>query len=82
VLAQELARHRDHAETFAAYQRFMKPAVDKRQKSARQFAALFVPTRESRAWLRRIMIRAFFAQPFLSLGMRLFGARSILGRAD
>jgi 2-polyprenyl-6-methoxyphenol hydroxylase-like FAD-dependent oxidoreductase len=83
VLAQELARHEDHATAFAAYQRFVKPAVEKRQKSAVQFVGLFVPSKDSREWLRRLVIRLFFTQPFLAVAMRFFGSRSILtGRAD
>jgi 2-polyprenyl-6-methoxyphenol hydroxylase-like FAD-dependent oxidoreductase len=83
VLAQELARHDDHAAAFAAYQNFMKPAVERRQKSARQFAGLFVPSKNSREWLRRLVIRLFFSRPVLAIGLRLFGAKSILtGRAD
>ena len=83
VLAQELARHEDHAAAFAAYQRFIKPAVEKRQKSALQFVGLFVPSKDSREWLRRLVIRLFFCEPLLTLGMRFFGAKSILvGRVD
>ena len=83
VLAQELARHADHAEAFAAYEAFMKPAVARRQKSARQFVGLFVPSKNSREWLRRLFIRAFFSPPLLALGLRFFGAKSILaGRPD
>jgi 2-polyprenyl-6-methoxyphenol hydroxylase-like FAD-dependent oxidoreductase len=83
VLAQELARHEDYAQAFAAYQAFMRPAIDKRQKSARQFVGLFVPSKSSREWLRRLVIRLFFSPPFLSVVMRFFGSNSILaGRAD
>lgn len=83
VLAQELARHDDHAAAFAAYQNFMKPAIEKRQKSARQFAGLFVPSKNSREWLRRLFIRLFFSPPLLAMGLRFFGTKSILaGRGD
>jgi 2-polyprenyl-6-methoxyphenol hydroxylase-like FAD-dependent oxidoreductase len=83
VLAQELARHESHDAAFAAYQSFMKPAIDKRQKSAAQFVNLVVPSQNSREWLRRLIIRLFFSKPVLAGGLRFFGARSILaGRPD
>ena len=44
VLAQELARQSDHGAAFAAYQAFLKPPVDKKQKDAARFAGLFVPS--------------------------------------
>ena len=83
VLAQELARHENHAAAFAAYEKFVKPAIDKRQKSARQFVGLFVPSKNSREWLRRLVIRLFFGPPLLGVALRFFGSKSILaGRAD
>jgi 2-polyprenyl-6-methoxyphenol hydroxylase-like FAD-dependent oxidoreductase len=83
VLAQELARNESHTAAFAAYQRFMKPAIDKRQKSAAQFVNLVVPSENSREWLRRLVIRLFFSKPVLAGGLRFFGAKSILaGRRD
>src|SRR5665213_187571 len=68
VLAQDLARHDDHAAAFAAYQAFMKPAIEKRQKSARQFVGLMVPSTNSREWLRRLFIKVFFSPPVLANG--------------
>jgi len=83
VLAQELARNESHTAAFAAYQRFMKPAIDKRQKSAAQFVNLVVPSKNSREWLRKLVIRLFFSKPVLAGGLRFFGAKSILaGRRD
>ena len=83
VLAQELAWHDDYAAAFVAYQGVIKPAIDKRQKSARQFVGLFVPSKNSREWLRRLFIRLFFSPPVLANGLRFFGSKSILaGRAD
>ena len=55
VLAEELGRHADHAAAFAAYQQFLKPRVDKKQRDAARFARLFVPSRRSRPWLRRLV---------------------------
>ena len=82
VLAQELARHNDHAAAFAAYQHFLKPHVDKKRRSAARFAGLFVPTPDSWPWLRRLAIRLLFSRPLIRLGMVAFGATSVLrGRA-
>jgi 2-polyprenyl-6-methoxyphenol hydroxylase-like FAD-dependent oxidoreductase len=78
VLAQELARHDDHRDAFAAYQAFMKPHIDRKQIDAARFAGLFVPSKDSRPWLRRLFIRFFFSRPLIDLGFRYFGANSIL----
>ena len=82
VLAEELGRHADHAAAFAAYQRFLKPYVGKKQRDAARFARLFVPSRRSRPWLRQLIIQALFSRALISYGMALFGTKSVLrGRA-
>ena len=78
VLAQELARHDDHAAAFAAYQDFLKPQVDKKRRDAARFAGLFVPSQRSRPWLRRLAIRLLFSAPLIEFGLRFFGAKSVL----
>jgi len=78
VLAQELARQDDHRAAFSAYQSFLKPAVDKKQKDAARFAGLFVPSAQSWPWLRRLTLRIFFSATFLKFGLGLFGAHSVL----
>jgi 2-polyprenyl-6-methoxyphenol hydroxylase-like FAD-dependent oxidoreductase len=78
VLAHELARRSAPVEAFAAYQDFLKPAVDKRQKDAARFAGLFVPRQTSRSWLRRMAIRLIFSRVFLPLVLRSFGSKSVL----
>lgn len=83
VLAQELARQPDHQAAFAAYQDFLKPAVDKRQRDAVRFVDLFVPTAKSRPWLRRLTLRVFFSPLVLRFALGLFGSKSVLaGRVD
>jgi 2-polyprenyl-6-methoxyphenol hydroxylase-like FAD-dependent oxidoreductase len=82
VLAQELARHDDHASAFAAYQTFLKPPVDKKQRDAARFAGMFVPSKRSRPWLRRLAIRLLFSAPFIGVGMRAFGVKSVLAGRD
>ncbi len=82
VLAEELGRHADYAAAFAAYQRFLKPYVGKKQRDAARFARLFVPSRRSRPWLRHLIIQALFSRALISYGMALFGTKSVLrGRA-
>jgi 2-polyprenyl-6-methoxyphenol hydroxylase-like FAD-dependent oxidoreductase len=78
VLASQLARQRDHAAAFAAYQKLLRPPVTKKQKSAARFAGLFVPTKNSRPWLRRLVIRAMFSKALIGIGLRSFGTRSVL----
>lgn len=80
VLAHELARQPDHASAFAAYERLLKPHVDKKRKDAARFARVFVPTARSHFWLRRLVLQAFFSRPLISLGLSVFGTRSILPR--
>jgi len=82
VLAQALARHDDHEAAFVAYQNFLKPHVDKRQKDAARFARLFVPSKNSREWLRRLFIRLFFNPLLIRIGFRYFGAKSVLAGAQ
>ena len=78
ILAQELARQSDHGAAFAAYQAFLKPPVDKKQKDAARFAGLFVPSARSHPWLRRLFIRALFSRALIGPGLKFFGADSCL----
>jgi 2-polyprenyl-6-methoxyphenol hydroxylase-like FAD-dependent oxidoreductase len=78
MLAEELARHDDHREAFAAYQAAIKPHVDRKQREAASFAGLFVPSRRSRPWLRRLALKLMFSRVGLPLMMRWFGTRSVL----
>lgn len=82
VLAEELARHDDHAAAFAAYQQFLKPHVDRKQRDAARWARLFVPSARSRPWLRRLALKALFSRPLINLGLAALGIKSVLrGRA-
>lgn len=80
VLAQELARQKDYVTAFTAYQDILKPPVEKRQRDAARFAAMFVPQRNSWPWLRRLVIRLFFSRPLIRYGLGAFGAGSVLPR--
>ena len=78
VLAQELKRQGGHTAAFAAYQDFLKPHVERKQRDAARFARLFVPSARSRPWLRRLTLRALFSRPLIGYGLALFGVRSAL----
>jgi 2-polyprenyl-6-methoxyphenol hydroxylase-like FAD-dependent oxidoreductase len=79
VLARELARHEgNHAQAFAAYEAMLKPEVAKRQNDAASFMRYFVPSRRSRPWLRRLIIKLMFNPFVLPFVFRWFGAESVL----
>jgi 2-polyprenyl-6-methoxyphenol hydroxylase-like FAD-dependent oxidoreductase len=79
VLATELGRHPgDHVDAFRAYESLMKPATVKKQAEAERFAAIAMPSEKSRPWLRKLATRLMFSRLGLRLGMRVFGARSVL----
>ena len=77
-IGRELPRHGENfAGAFAAYEAKIKPEVIRRQRDAR-FARIFIPSRRSRPWLRRLVIKAMFSPLLLPLVFRWFGARSVL----
>jgi 2-polyprenyl-6-methoxyphenol hydroxylase-like FAD-dependent oxidoreductase len=79
VLAQELCRHgNDHGAAFRAYQSFMKPRVERKQRDAAWLSRMFVPTRQSRPWLRRLVIRLILSAPLAPFTMAYSGATSVL----
>jgi len=81
VLATELGRHPgDPAAAFAAYERFLRPQVERKQREAAWMAGRFVPSASSRPWLRRLAFRALFSPLLTTWVFRLFGGRSILRR--
>ncbi len=83
VVAQELARHGDdHHAAFAAYQAYLKPHVEKKQRDAAWLARMFVPSERSRPWLRRAVIRLMFSAPLAKYMLRYAGATSALAGRD
>ncbi len=79
VLSRELARHgSDYTAAFAAYQALLKPAVDARQRDAALFAKIFIPSKRSRPWQRRLTIKLMFNPLVFPLILRWFGAGSVL----
>jgi 2-polyprenyl-6-methoxyphenol hydroxylase-like FAD-dependent oxidoreductase len=72
-LAGELhAGNRDHTAAFEAYERRLRPYVERKQKAARGFASGFVPKTASGLWLRNL---ALTATTTLGLARLLFGAQ-------
>jgi 2-polyprenyl-6-methoxyphenol hydroxylase-like FAD-dependent oxidoreductase len=79
VLACELSRHSsDHRAAFAAYQSFLRPHVEKKQRDAAWLAGMFVPTERSRPWLRRLVMRLILSAPLARFTMLYSGAASVL----
>jgi 2-polyprenyl-6-methoxyphenol hydroxylase-like FAD-dependent oxidoreductase len=79
VLARELERNKGkHAAAFIAYEMKMRPAVAARQEDAATFAKVFIPSADSRPWLRRLVIRMMFNPLVLPFVFRAFGAKSAL----
>lgn len=78
VLAEEVARHDTPQEAFAAYQAFLHPATVAKQKNARSFAAIMVPTSHSRPWLRRLVVNIAMSRFATALLSRFIGVKSVL----
>ncbi|ABX04106.1 MAG TPA: hypothetical protein DEF47_00050 [Herpetosiphon sp.] len=81
VLAEELAKTADHQAAFQAYERRMRPFVERKQAGARRVALTFVP----RTWLgvqvSRFVVRAAFTPTLArSIGKRI-GFDSVLALA-
>lgn len=83
VIARELKRYKgNHAAAFTAYEAKLKPAVATRQEDAATFAKVFIPSAQSRPWLRRLVIRIIFSPPVMPFVFRAFGAKSVLEGYD
>ena len=83
VIARELKRYKgNHAAAFTAYEAKLKPAVATRQEDAATFAKVFIPSAQSRPWLRRLVIKIMFSPPVMPFVFKAFGAKSILEGYD
>ena len=79
ILAQELQRYSgNHAAAFTAYEAMMKPEIASRQEDAAAFAKIFIPTAQSKPWLRHLVTKAVFNPLLLPFAFRAFGSKSIL----
>ena len=83
VIARELQRYDgNHVPAFRAYETMLKPAVAARQEDAATFAKVFIPTAESKPWLRRLVIGAVFNPIVLPYALKAFGSNTILEDDD
>ena len=83
VLVRELERHDgNYAAAFNAYEVKLKPAVAARQEDAATFAKVFIPSAQSRPWLRRLVTKTLFRPLVLPLVFKAFDAKSILEGYD
>jgi len=79
VLARELERRGgNHEAAFSAYEKFLRPAVEKKQKEAASFARIVVPSARSHPWLRRTVTKLLFNNTMIRYGMSFFGKESAL----
>jgi len=78
ILAQELQRYDgNHTAAFTAYEAMMKPEIASRQEDAAAFAKIFIPTAQSKPWLRHLVTKAMFNPLLLPFAFRAFGSKSI-----
>ena len=54
---------RDIRLALAVYERTLKPTIRRQQAAARRMARWFVPTSESRVWMRNVVTRASVLPP-------------------
>jgi 2-polyprenyl-6-methoxyphenol hydroxylase-like FAD-dependent oxidoreductase len=80
ILAQLLSQDRDLTTALAVYERTLKPTINRQQAVARRIAHWFVPTSESRLWMRNLVARAAMLPPIASLLRRRMAADSVFGQ--
>jgi len=79
IISHELERHNgDYDAAFHSYESFMKPLIIKKQRDAVSLSRNLVPSRNSRIWLRRYMIRLIFSRLLIGYALGYVGAKSIL----
>jgi 2-polyprenyl-6-methoxyphenol hydroxylase-like FAD-dependent oxidoreductase len=79
VLSQELKKYpQNFSEAFKRYERFLEPAVSKKQRQAEKFSHNFVSGSSWRIKFRRFWTHLAMTRFFLPLTMQFFGAKSIL----
>ena len=79
LLAQELHRaDGDYKTAFPAYQRILKPEIERRQKDARGLAGSFVPGNNFEISLSYFFLKTAFLPGFRTLFKKQIGARSVI----
>ena len=82
LLAQALRDQADHAAAFRHYEAQVRPAIEKRQKSARDFAKAFVPHTKLELLVQQIVMKVVLREAFIPLLRRQFVAGSLLSGAS
>ena len=77
ILAELLSEDRGLTAALAVYERMLKPTIRRQQAAARRIAHWFVPTSESRVWMRDVVTRASVWPPVASVLRRRMAARSV-----
>jgi 2-polyprenyl-6-methoxyphenol hydroxylase-like FAD-dependent oxidoreductase len=77
ILAELLTEDRGLTAALAVYERMLKPTITRQQAAARRIAHRFVPTSESRVWMRDMVTRASVWPPVASVLRRRMAARSV-----
>lgn len=74
VLAHMLAKHDDHTTAFAAYEKYYRPLMERKQKSAVSFASSFAPKTRLGLWFRnqatKLFVIPFLANLLLGSGLK------------
>jgi 2-polyprenyl-6-methoxyphenol hydroxylase-like FAD-dependent oxidoreductase len=79
VLARELERYGgDHRRAFAAYERFMRPAIERKQIAAVRSAPLFIPSSRWQMAIRYLLLRLIYSNLLIRPFFGWFGAKSLL----
>jgi 2-polyprenyl-6-methoxyphenol hydroxylase-like FAD-dependent oxidoreductase len=78
VLAKALHEAPDYQEAYHAYERLVRPYVERRQKNARDFAKSFVPKSRFGILAQQVLMKLVLRDACIGLLRRQFGADSLL----
>ena len=79
LLAEELHKAGgDYQVAFPAYQKQLRPEIERRQKDARGLAGSFVPRNKFEIWMTYFFLNMAFKPVFSSLFKKQIGAKSII----
>lgn len=75
VLSQQLVQSKgEHTKAFLAYEKVLRPTIEKMQKKAVKNALTFLPTSPFKLWLRNLLLPFFFKKIFLGFIVKQIGA--------
>ncbi len=78
LLAEALHTQPDYASAFHAYETFLRPHIEQRQKSARDFAKSFVPGSQLGLMVQKVVLKIIARDAFVGVLRSMFGGDSIL----